>query len=153
VNPQRCLFISEAGEEHQIYKFGQSFMFGRVFLLDEHNAKILNVHNNCPEVNVLDHLQFHEERIEFKQVHDDQSYLQNYNAIMAMDDDGNWRVKNGELDYPFYSCQSLIRSSPNRVDKTLCPVEHFFYLKESREGNVKHQQLLLVGAKSCEGGG
>jgi hypothetical protein len=40
--------------------------------------------------------------------------------------------------------QSLMQSSSNIADKALCPVEHFFYLKESREGDVKHQQLLAL---------
>jgi hypothetical protein len=68
INPQKCLFINESGEEHQIYRFGEFFLFGRVYLLDEQNRQILAIHNeHCPEVEVLEDLHFYNDRIEFKQ--------------------------------------------------------------------------------------
>jgi hypothetical protein len=52
VDPANCLFVTETGEKHQIYRIGNEFMFGRVYLLDEKNAKTLHGHN-CEGMSIL----------------------------------------------------------------------------------------------------
>jgi hypothetical protein len=45
-NPLTCHFITETGEKHQIYRIGDVYMFGRVYVLDAQNARLINTNEN-----------------------------------------------------------------------------------------------------------
>jgi hypothetical protein len=57
-DPQTYLFTTETGEQHQIYRIGNVFMFGRVYVLDAQNANLLKANGNhrhlCPEMEKLE---------------------------------------------------------------------------------------------------
>jgi hypothetical protein len=66
VDPQKCVFISETREQHQIYKFGNFFIFGRVYLLDKQNTKMLGNPNNWPRMKILENFKSSaKDRMEF----------------------------------------------------------------------------------------
>jgi hypothetical protein len=67
VDPQKCLFITENGEEHQIYRHGNVFIFGRVYLLDAKNAKMLK-NANCQDVEIVENAKMNGEQLQFQQV-------------------------------------------------------------------------------------
>jgi hypothetical protein len=54
INYKKCRFTSETGEKHQIYKLGNIFMFGRVFLLEAKIAQKLHGNGNCPDMEKLE---------------------------------------------------------------------------------------------------
>jgi hypothetical protein len=41
-NPLTCMFITETGEKHKIYRIGDVYMFGRVYVLDTQNTGLIN---------------------------------------------------------------------------------------------------------------
>jgi hypothetical protein len=49
VDPSKCLFVTQTGEKHQIYRIHNFYMFGRVYLLDEQNAKMME-NKKCQEI-------------------------------------------------------------------------------------------------------